>query len=194
GSFWLYNGYASALPCDVSDFVFSDLNILQQSKITCHINSEFGEVTWRYPSNASTEIDRYVTWNFRENHWSVGSLVRLCGSDKGVTQYPLRCGTDGNVYEHEVGNDYGGVWPYLEGGPFMMGEGDNVFTANQLIPDDKTLGDVSASFFVKFYPDDAESMFRPYTLNSHTDVRFTGRQMRVRFDGATTSDWRIGVP
>ena len=76
----------------------------------------------------------------------------------------------------------------------MMGQGDSVFYASQLVPDDKTVGDVSATFFVKFYPDDAEASFGPYSLTSRTDVRFGGRLMRVRFDGATTNDWRIGVP
>lgn len=194
GSFWTFNGFAAPLPCDVSDYVFSDLNYLQQSKITCTLFAEFGEVTWRYPSGGSIEIDSYVTWNFRENHWTTGKMARLCGADRGVSPFPMKCGADGNVYEHEVGNDYGGMMPYLEGGPFMMGQGDSVFYANQLIPDDKTLGDVTATFFTKFYPDDAEASFGPYTLSSHTDVRFGGRQMRVRFDGAISTDWRIGVP
>lgn len=194
GQFWTYNGFAQPLPCDVSDYVFSDLNYLQQSKITCELNSEFGEVTWHYPSGTSVEIDRYVRWNFRENHWTIGQLARLCAADRGVAPYPLKCGSDGYVYEHEVGNSYGGSTPYLEGGPFMMGEGDSVFYASQLVPDDKTVGDVSATFFVKFYPDDAETSYGPYSLTSRTDIRFGGRLMRVRFDGAVATDWRIGVP
>lgn len=194
GSFWTYNGFAQPLPCDVSDYVFSDLNYLQQSKITCTLNSEFGEVTWRYPSGTSIEVDRYVRWNFRENHWSIGQLARLCGADRGVAPYPMECGSDGYVYEHEVGNAYSGSMPYLEGGPITMGNADNVFYANQLIPDDKTVGDVTATFKTKFYPDDSETSFGPYTLASRTDVRFGGRQMRVRFDGAVATDWRIGQP
>lgn len=192
--FWLYNGFARPLPCDVSDYVFSDLNYLQQSKITCTLNAEFGEVTWRYPSGSSTEIDRYVTWNLRENHWAIGQLPRLCGADRGVAPYPLNCGADGNVYEHEVGNDYGGIVPFLGGGPFMMGNGDSVFYANLLLPDDKTVGDVTATFYVKFEPDGPETTYGPYSLSSRTNLRFGGRQMRVRFDGAALTDWRIGIP
>ncbi len=192
--FWLYNGFAQPLPCDVSDYVFSDLNYLQQSKVVCEVNSEFGEVTWRYCSGGATEIDRYVTWNLRENHWTVGSLRRLSGTDKGVTPYPLRCGGDGKVYEHEVGFTYDSDMPFLEGGPIQLGNGDNVMYANMLMPDDKTVGDVSASFFVKFEPDGTETEYGPYNLASRTDLRFGGRQMRVRFDGARSIGWRIGTP
>jgi hypothetical protein len=84
--------------------------------------------------------------------------------------------------------------PWLEGGPVELGEGDNVLYATQIIPDDKTLGDVTISFKTKFYPDDAETVFGPYTLASRTDVRFSGRQFRIRFDGVRNDDWRIGEP
>lgn len=111
-----------------------------------------------------------------------------------MAPFPLKCASDGYVYEHEVANDYDGAVPYLEGGPFMLGQGDNVFTSQQLVPDDKTVGDVTATFFLKFYPGDAEATVGPYSLTSHTDVRFTARLMRVRYDGAVNTDWRIGVP
>lgn len=192
--FWLYNGFAIPLPCDVSDYVFSNLDYQQASKITCEMNSEFGEVTWRYPSGSSTEIDSYVTWNFRENHWSIGEIVRLCGVDRGVTQYPVLCDASGNAYEHEVGFAYDGTMPFIEGGPVQLGNGDQVMYANLLMPDDKTLGDVNASFFVKFEPDGIETSFGPYSLSSRTDLRFCGRQMKVRFDGVNATDWRIGSP
>lgn len=193
--FWMYNGYIMPLKCDVWDFVFNGMNTLQKSKVTVQANSAFGEITWRYPSASSLEIDRYVTWNYRENHWAVGALARLSGVDAGAaSQFPMMVGTDGNVYEHEVGASYGGVMPYLESGPFELGAGDQVQYANLLMPDDLAAGDVTATFLVKFEPDDAEASFGPYSITRRTDVRFCGRQIRVRFDGATMTSWRIGAP
>ena len=64
---------------------------------------------------------------------------------------------DGYVYEHEVGFAYGGAMPYLESGP----SGDQVQYARRLVPDDLTAGDVKATFFVKFEPDDCEASFGP---------------------------------
>lgn len=193
--FWLYNGYVVPLNCDVWDHVFGDLNSLQKSKITVEMNAAFGEITWHYPSGSSTEVDSYVTWNFRENHWSVGQVGRLSGVDAGINaQYPLRVAADGHVYEHEVGFDYGGQMPYLESGPFELAQGDQVQYARTLLPDDLTAGDVTATFFAKFAPDEGETSFGPYTLSKRTDLRLAGRQIRVRYDGAAMAPWRIGAP
>lgn len=192
--FWTYNGFVSQLPCDVSDYVFSNINIQQISKVTCTVNTDYSEVRWDYPSNASNENDSFVVWNFQDNNWTIGSMIRLSGVDRGAMVYPLMMTTDGYAYEHEVGFSYDSVSPYLESGPFQIGNGDVVAHALQLIPDDITAGDVTATFKVKFYPDASETSFGPYTLTSKTDVRFTARQAKVRYTGATLSDWRVGVP
>jgi hypothetical protein len=175
--------------------VFGDINRQQASKITSELNTAFGEVIWKYCSSSSTEIDRSVTWNFRENHWRTGTVpVRLAGVDKGVFQYPLRAGSDGFIYEHEAGYAYGGSVPYLESGPVEIGAGDAVQYATQLLPDEQTQGDVTATFLVKFAPEDAETSFGPFALSKYTDVRFCFRQMRLRYDGVTATDWVVGKP
>lgn len=202
--FWIYNGYVQPLPCDVADYVFSDLNLQQSSKVACFVNSQYGEVTWHYPSSQSLENDSYVTWSYRAANsahsviqsapivWTFGKLVRLSGTDRGAMAYPLLVGSDGFTYEHEVGFAYDSVSPYLESGPFELGNGDKVMYATQLIPDDKAVGDVTATFKVKFYPDGAETSYGPYTLTSNTDVRFGGRQAKVRYTAARMTDWRVG--
>lgn len=194
GGFFTYNGYVSSLDCDVGDYVFRNLNVTQASKVTCRINANFGEVCWHYPSANSTEVDSYVVWNYRENHWAIGSLDRLAGVDAGITQYPMLTGTDGYVYEHEVGNNYGSSVPYLESGPIEAGNGDNVSYAMQFLSDDLTVGDVTLTLKSKFEPDGVETSTGPYTVTKRTDVRACGRQIRVRFDGSATASWRIGVP
>lgn len=196
--FWTYNGFVQPLPCELWDFVFGNMNKQQKSKVTVQVNSAFGEVTWRIPSKSSIELDRTVTWNYRENHWRPGYVVRLCGDDSGPTQYPLAVGTDGYVYEHEVGYAYDGAMPYLISGPIENGEGDTVEYVEQLLPDVDTPGAVTASFFTAFTPMDAqqgnETVFGPYTLVPQTDARFcASRQTRVRYDGVTNTAWRIGV-
>ncbi|TAL08071.1 MAG: hypothetical protein EPO02_13850 [Nitrospirae bacterium] len=194
-NFWLYNGFTQPLACDVQDYVFSDINLQQISKVVCITNANFSEVKWYYPSGGSTEVDRYVIWNYAEDHWTIGTLTRLCGADAGVFKFPLECATDGYVYDHEYGYSYvGGAAPYLETGPIELGNGDNVLHATRLFPDDKTAGDVSALFYIRFEPDGPETVFGPYTLSRETDVRFGGREVRVRYTGITASDWRVGVP
>jgi hypothetical protein len=63
-----------------------------------------------------------------------------------------------------------------------------------LIPDEQTQGDVSATFKTRFYPNDTEYTHGPYSMATPTSVRFQGRQVRMRIDSARLTDWRMGVP
>lgn len=192
--FFAYNGFVRPLESDVADYVFSDINKRQAGKITAWHNAEFGEVWWFYPSANSNEIDRYVAWSYSEGHWVIGSsMPRLCGCSKGALLYPLCVDASGAIYEHEVGLEYGGAEPYAETGPFLLGEGDRVIEVNRIIPDERTLGDVTATFYVKQWPnDDQEYVKGPFTLSEKVDRRFSGRMARARFTGARLADWRVG--
>lgn len=195
--FWLYNGTVQPLPCDVWDYVFNDLNQLQKSKVWAEHNHEFGECTWQYPSGSATEIDRYVTFNYRENTWSFGLLTRLCGVASGVFEHPIRISDTGLVYEHENGLTYDDMSPFVESGPMELGEGDNSYTVLGLKPDERTVGQVQATFYARNQPDGAETTFGPYTLTTRNrrglvDLRFTTRETRLRLTGAQLADWRAG--
>ena len=191
--FFIYDGYVKPLPCDVSDFVFSNINFDQRTKIVAVHNSKFGEIWWFYPSNAGLENDSYVTFNYRENHWNVGSLVRLCGTDAGVFTLPLMVDDGGEVYEHEVGFAYDSASLYAESGPVQLGNGDNIMSVRQVVPDEQTLGEAVVSFKTRNYPTGTQSTFGPYTAANPTDVRFAARQVNVKVTGNTLADWRIGV-
>lgn len=191
--FWLFDGYAKPLPCEVADYVFGDINDGQISKVACVHNSEFGEVWWMYPSSESTENDRYVVWNYRENHWTIGEMARTVGTGQGVFELPLMMSVDGYLYEHEVGWNYDGAQPYVESGPVQIGNGDMVMHATMLIPDEKTAGDVRVKFKTKFYPNAAEQTFGPYSMSSPTDVRFAGREVKMRIEPAVNDAWRVGT-
>ena len=191
--FFIYDGYVKPLPCDVSDFVFSNINFDQRTKIVAVHNSKFGEIWWFYPSNAGLENDSYVTFNYREIHWNVGSLVRLCGTDAGVFTLPLMVDDSGEVYEHEVGFDYDGATLFAESGPIQIGNGDNVMKVREVVPDEQTLGEAVISFKTRLYPTSAESTFGPFTAANPTSVRFSGRQINMVVTGAALADWRIGV-
>lgn len=194
GGFWIYDGYIRPLACDLGDYVFSDINALQSSKVFAHHNASFGEAIWFYPSAASTEIDRYVMWNYRENHWSKGELSRTAGAEQGVFSTPMMATYDGKVYDHETGFNFDGSSPYAETGPMELNNGATQVMVRQLIPDEKTLGDVNATFYVRPYPTAAEETFGPYSLANPTDVRFSGREVRVRFTQVNMADWRVGSP
>ena len=193
-SFFIYSGGAvQALPCDVADYVFSDLNNDQKSKVHAVVNSRFNEIWWFYPSGGSTECDRYVAFDYAENIWMTGDIDRTAGVDRGVFRQPLWVAADGVLYEQEIGFNYGTQTPYAETGPIALGSGDQVMAVREMIPDEKTLGDVSATFKTRFYPTADEREYGPYSMSNPTSMRFTGRQVRMRVTGNAASDWRVGI-
>lgn len=191
-AFYQFNGYVTPIPCDVADYLFGNINPLQISKIHAVVNRAFGEVTWFYPSLNSTEIDSYVTYSYTEQHWEIGQLARLCAADQGVYPYPLMVDGSGEVWEHETGFSYGGASPYARSGPLELGNGDQVMSATQFLPDATNPSALSVEFLGRFQPDASQVTFGPYALSPQTDVRFTARQIEMLFTGTPGSDWRLG--
>lgn len=215
GNFHIYDGAVRAIPCDVLDYVFGDLNRAQRAKIQAVPVSEFGEMWWYYPSESQSgsENDRYVAVN-RQGQWITGDLARATGVGAGVFAKPQLFDTSGKLYTHETGFDHGGAIPFIESGPFELGDGDQVMRVQKLIPDERILGQVRATLFGSFEPTSAETSYGPFTVAAKTDVRATGRQFRIRFDenielatladgseeadgdifatGDEGQDWRIG--
>jgi len=194
-SFYTYSGGAvTEVSCDVADYVFSDINISQISKACAVSNANFGEIWWFYPSSSSNENDRYVVFNYTDGTWAIGSMARTSGVDSGVYRQPIiASATDKKLYEHEIGFNYDGVEPFAESGPISIGNGENVMSVTEMIPDEKTQGDVDATFKTRFYPNDVERTYGPYNMSNPTSLRFTGRQVRLRVEGSNANDWRVGV-
>ena len=190
-SFFVYDGYVRAIPCDVSDFVFGHLNYAQRAKVYAVGEPEFGEVWWFYPSAAGTEVDRYVVYNYRENHWAIGSLARTAGVSRGVFARPLLADAQGNLYEHEAGTSRS-ITPYAETGPVELGEGDRTMTVRQIIPDERSLGSVRLRIKGRLYPTEDETTTTLLTVRGPTDCHLSARQIRMRVTEADSSDWRVG--
>jgi hypothetical protein len=137
--FYLYEGTVNRIPCTVRDYVFNDFNFDQAEKVFATTNTEHSEVWWYYPSANSSEIDRYVVYNYLEQVWYYGTLVRTAGLDRGLSQFPLATGTGGVLYNHEFGYDDGSTTPasaieaYVQSSPIDLGDGEQfIFHA----PDD----------------------------------------------------------
>ena len=202
GAFWMgqraffrFDGNTvQELKCDVHDYVFGDMNVSQQSKIWSFANGQFSEVWWFYCSSGSNEIDRYIAYDYNEGHWLIGEMDRTAGVPRGVFKYPFLAGhnADTDIYEHEVGLNVDSASVFAETGPIYMGNGDQVGRVTDVVPDEKTQGDVNLTFKTRFYPNADETSHGPFTPSNPTSVRFTGRQMRMRVEGAKLADWRVG--
>jgi hypothetical protein len=181
------------LACEVSDYIWSDFNFGQQAKVAAVVNADYFEVWWFYPSAGSSENDRYVIWNYRENTWNIGTLARTSGVPVGAFANPIFFDLSGYVYDHESGFNYDAATPYAETGPIEIGVGDRIVVARQVLPDERIQGQVRMRFKSRFAPEGTETTHGPYTISAqYTDVRFSGRQVSFRVEGAQLGDWRVG--
>ena len=217
-SFFMFDGAVKKIPCTVQDYVFDDLNQNAKQDIYCASNTDFNEVIWFYPSEASLQMDRQVIFNYAENLWYVGTLARSSWADRDVYPNPYATeysstdttstistiyGTKAGrtfVYAHETGvNDDGGAMTaYVESGDMDIADGDQFMTMSRFIPDFKDqTGNVDVTIKTRPYPTGTQTSHGSYTVSTSTtkqDTRIRGRQLAVRVaSDAVDDNWRYGT-
>ena len=216
--FYVYSGAVQRLPCMVRDFVFSDINEEQLEKINAALNTEHSEIWWYYPSANSTEVNRYVVYNYLEQVWYYGSFGRTAWIDRGIFDFPFAANADGYIYEHEIGFDDGTTNPttpinaFIQSSPIDIGDGEQFMLLRKMIPDvdfrDSTaiLPDVNIILDVKNAPDGTYSKTETDTfvktqaaaVGARTEqlyFRLRGRQMRFKIESEDLGvTWRLGSP
>ncbi len=65
--FFRYTGKLESMDCLVEDFVYDDLNTSSNQLVYCGINNLFGEITWFYPTAASNNVNRAVTYSYLDS-------------------------------------------------------------------------------------------------------------------------------
>ena len=217
--FYVYNGAVQKLPCTVQEYVFSDLDLTQAFKCHMGLNSEYGEIWFFYPSieDGTQEISRYVIYNYEENHWSIGSLVRYAWLDAGIEDAPVAAATDSSqqfLFEHETGYDNlneGMAGVFIESADIDIGSGENFSFVKRVIPDVNFIfapsvsNNATVNFVLKRrnYPGDSlvtDSTSQIEQTTQFKNLRSRARQIVLRFesdDDLTGSDavgykWRIG--
>lgn len=219
-AFFIFDGTVKKLPCSVQDFIFEDINIVQAFSVNVGINTQFNEVTWFYPSLSSDYVNRFVTYNYLENVWSIGSLARTSWRDigtfdnplaaeylpldEGATLTPIYGLTAGrtHLFNQEVGVDANGVpiEAYIYSGYFDIGDGDQVLFMKRFIPDFKRqTGDLTVRLLLRLYPQTGAtpSSLDPYIITPTTDkvdTRARGRQIQLRIESDELGGWwRFGT-
>ena len=217
--FYIYNGAVKKLPCSVQEYVFNDLDLTQAFKCHMGLNSEYGEVWFFYPSieDGTQEISRYVIYNYEENHWSIGSLVRYAWLDAGIEDTPFAAATDSSeqfIFQHESGYDNltsGMAGVFVESADIDVASGESFSFVKRIIPDVSFIFEPSASsnaavnFVLKSrnYPGDTlvtNSTSQIEQTTQFKSLRSRARQIVLRFesdDDLTGSDavgykWRLG--
>ena len=102
GAFYTYTGTAQRLVCPVLGTVFDDFDDSQSYKVVTGSNTDFSEVMWFYPSESGNgEIDKYVIFNYAENIWYTGTMVRGAWNHAGTKSYPLAS----SIRERDLGSN-----------------------------------------------------------------------------------------
>ncbi len=194
--FYSYGGAVAPLPCSVDFYVFSDINEQQSFQVFGFLNKQFDEVGWFYCSSSSDVIDRYVTYNYVDQTWSIGQLSRTAWLDEGIEPYPRATGTVSGsnfLYKHETGFDDDGSPMdnvFIESADFDLGEGEDFQFIRRVIPDVKFTGtgtDQTINMVLKArnYPGDTLTTDQTTPFTSTTtkiDTRARGRQAAIRFE------------
>tara|TARA_R100000664_G_C2757486_1_gene145772 strand:- start:974 stop:2857 length:1884 start_codon:yes stop_codon:yes gene_type:complete len=214
--FYVFSGQVQRIPCTVRSYVFDDFNREQKEKVFAASNSAYSEIWWFYPSSTANEIDRYVVFNYQENAWYYGTLVRTAWVDRGINDYPVATFTDGRQYFQELGLDDATSSPavainaHIESSQIDLADGEQFAFIRRLIPDITFENSTAASPNVVFttkvrdFPggnydsEDAATVTRSATtpveqFTNQVHLRLRGRSFALRIASSDTeTQWRLG--
>jgi hypothetical protein len=206
--FYVYRGAVQRLPCSVLDYVFSNLQFDQRFKIFATTNPDDSEVTWYYPvGNASADITNYVTFNYLEDNWAIGTLDRGAFIHAPTKEFPIAASnslTDDNyLYIHEFGHTADGepINAFIASGGIGLGDGESFLSLRRVIPDFTFRGresavDLSLEVRGKDFPLDSESVLDTASINSSTGqyhLRARTREMIVKIStNGSEYGWTLG--
>jgi len=222
--FYSYDGRVSTLECDIRQYIFSDFNYDQNEQIFSSTVEQFNEVWWFYCSASSTEIDRYVIYNYLEKAWYYGTLNRTAWIDANVTSdYPIAATANKLVY-HEFGvddNTTGTPVPinaYITSSEFDIEDGDRFGFVWRVLPDitfrGSTAGTPSATLTLLPLQNSGSGYNSPVSqggtnngaisrvatvpieqFTQQINVRVRGRQMALKIaSDAVGVQWQLGAP
>jgi hypothetical protein len=214
GGFYVYSGSVQRIPCSVHRHVYENINKGQGFKVVAGSNPDFSEVIWFYQVG-NNDITNYVSFNYLENVWAVGTLERGAFIQTEARQYPIAGSNnivdleDNYLYNHEFGYDADGdpLSAYVESGDMGIGDGDSFMYINRIVSDFDFSGattDVEVDVKIKgrnFPLDDlkllSSSRITANTRQSHVRTRARESVIRIESAGAgygwSVGDMRFGI-
>jgi len=215
GGFYVYSGSAQRLPCTVLDYVLSDLNQGQAFKIFGAVNDSANEIMWFYPSKDSSEVDRYVLYNYLEQVWSIGTtadnFVRTAWDQALILTNPIAASKNSStsnnnyIFRHEIGHGDDGddFTAFIESSDFDLDpDGENFISVNKIIPDiqfrdqQSTSDNVDIIIKGRDYPLESLSTLSTVSVtpaSTFTNTRARSRQCAIRVSNSSNDyGWRLG--
>jgi hypothetical protein len=212
GGFFLFDGVVKQIPCTVQDYVYSDIDDEEQGTTFAGVNLQFAEVSWFYASQNSNYINRVVTYNYRENLWTIGTLARTVWAPRDIFAYPLAASYDNTstslaeptviglspgratLFNQEYGNQADGYYipAYIQTAEFAIGDSNDSMFIKRYIPDFKNQqGGIQMEFLVRQYPGSTvrvASSTVVYSTTTKVDLRARGRQVSIKMSTVDGND------
>tara|TARA_R110000803_G_scaffold3216_3_gene10928 strand:- start:1304 stop:3157 length:1854 start_codon:yes stop_codon:yes gene_type:complete len=208
--FYIYTGAVTPLPCSVHTYVFDNIQKEQVYKIFATGDPDNNEVTWHYPVGAANaENTNYVTYNYVEDVWSIGTIGRGAWIHGATKAYPVAAGNnaldlDNNyLYTHEKGYDADGaeLVAFVESGGIELGDGEHFMFVNRYIADMAYSGfvpnvNIAVTIKGRNWPLAGFTDMYSDVIYDHTqgsDVRVRAREFAVRLESTGLGyGWSMG--
>lgn len=224
GEFYMYDGRVQPLPCSVKRYVFNDINEEQYQQVHAGTNARYNEIWWFYCSASSTEIDRYVIYDYVQNIWYYGTMGRTAWIDSDVRVNPMAATYNNKLVLHESGvddaeaTDPAAIDAYISSSQFDIDTGDRFSFVWRVLPDITFTGSTSdtpsatltllplASSGSGYNDPTSEggvnnaAVTRSATLpvekyTGQINTRVRGRQMAFKVQSTALGvQWQLGVP
>jgi len=218
-AFYMFDGTVKQIPSSVQDYVFSNINLGVASNILyAGSNAKFAEISWFYPSANSSYIDSMVTYNYRENVWTIGSLARTTWADKDIFDYPLatqylpNSTANASPTVYGLQNGVSTVWyqenganagstamtSYIQTADIAIAEGEDFMFVKRVMPDFKNLnGSLQMQVNVINYPQASsytQANLTVFSTTTYLSMRARGRFITVKLQSSNLNDtWRLGT-
>jgi hypothetical protein len=222
--FYMYSGRVETLPCSLRQFIFADINKDQSFQVFAGGNEGYNEVWWFYCSGNSTEVDKYVIYNYLDRVWYYGSMARTAWLDSGIREYPMAANYENRILYHESSvDDVSGLTPvpiesYVQSSDFDIGDGHNFGFVWRILPDVNFNGSNVNNPVVTMTVKPRQNSGAPYGASDNPAVvsadnygtsavyniqeftgevftRLRGRQMAFRIESTTLGvSWQLGSP
>ena len=222
--FYMYSGRVEVLPCALRQYIFADINQDQAYQVFAGANEAFNEVWWYYCSTSTTQVDKYVIYNYLDRVWYYGTMARSAWMQTGTQPYPIAADYNNRLLYQENGCDdlsTSATLPidaYVQSSDFDIGDGHNFGFVWRILPDVNFNGSTTNQPSVTMTVKPRENSGTPYGAADNPQVqsaqnyttapeytiqqfdgqvytRLRGRQMSFRIESTGVGvAWQLGSP
>jgi hypothetical protein len=200
GAFWKWDGAASKLLSDdIRDWFFANVDRQQRGKVYMGTINDRDELIILYQETGQSEINRYLLYNIRDQHWTPGQVTRTAWLDKSLFDLPLATDQSGDVFWHETGVNGAGaaIDSFLEAAPVDVSDGENNLDIFGFFPDiEGQAGDLSLFVLCRTNAADTAISSGPFAIaaaGERIDLREQGKMVGFRLESnVIDGNWRMG--